>query len=268
MTDPDFVVLSIADNGVATIELNRPDQRNALTTAAMAQLLSTIEECRGAAKVVILTGRGPAFCAGMDLKERAELDKNPAGPSPSSGGAMHVWIQIQDTIRRHPAIFIAAVNGHAFGGGVTLINTCDLALAAEDAMIGIPEVGFGMYPAMSGASTQMRILRKHAAWLILTAGRIDGRQAEQWGLVNRAVGADDLMPETLAVAERIAGFDAVTLDWTKKALWEIPMRISDYTLALEYGDHVALQIRTATSAVAEGLARFSAGERNPGQGAI
>lgn len=260
------VALEIADTGVALIELNRPEKRNALDVASMRALVDAIEACRGAARAVVLTGRGTAFCSGMDLKERAELDRMGAATSSAHGGAMTTWIDVQDAIRRHSAVFIAAVNGYALGGGMTLINSCDLALASEDAQMGMPELGFGMYPAMSGSTTQLRLLPKHAAWLVLTTERLDAARAVELGLVNRAVPAEALLDEAKALAERIAAFDPVAIEWSKKALYEIPGRISDYRAALEYGDHLSLQIRTAND-VSSNLARFAAGERTAGQGA-
>jgi enoyl-CoA hydratase/carnithine racemase len=78
-------------------------------------------------------------------------------------------------IREHPAIFVAAVNGFALGGGATLISMCDLAIAADQAEIGMPEIGFGAYPQYSGPAAQIQLTAKRAAWLVLTAECIDGR---------------------------------------------------------------------------------------------
>ena len=105
-------------------------------------------------------------------------------------------------IREHPAIFVAAVNGFALGGGATLISMCDLAIAAEEAEIGMPEIGFGAYPQFSGPAAQIQLTPKRAAWLVLTAERIDGRTAEAWGMVNRSVALDRLMAEAELLADK------------------------------------------------------------------
>jgi enoyl-CoA hydratase/carnithine racemase len=147
----------------------------------------------------------------------------------------HACIETTDAGRTHPTVFIAAVNGYALGGGVSLINACDLAIAAEDAEIGMPEITFASYPTVAGPTTQLRVLRKHAAWLILTGKRIDGRTAARWGLVNDVVPADQLLDEAKKLAAHIAQFNKVTLDWSKKALDDIPAQVSDWTAALEYG---------------------------------
>ena len=224
------VLAEYPSDGVALITLNRPAKRNAMNRAARAALIDALDDCRGHAKVIVLTGSGPAFCSGVDLKEvaaAAELSADTAAERRTA------WRAVQEEIKKHPAVVIAAVNGTALGGGVTLLNAADLALAAEDAQLGMPEVGFGAYPGLAGPSTQLRTSMKRAAWLVLTAERIDGRTAEAWGLVNRAVPGDRLLDEALALAERLAGFDAVALEWCKKALWEVPARLTDWAAALE-----------------------------------
>lgn len=256
------VILRHSENGVSTITFNRPRQRNAMNRAAREGIVRALDECRGRAKVIILTGNGPAFCAGVDLKEAAggvTGDNDPMSRRSS-------WAAVQEELRRHSAIVIAAVNGFALGGGSTLISVADLALAAEEAQIGMPEIGFGLYPTLAGPAAQMRISKKRAAWMILTADRIDGRTAAEWGLVNKAVPGEQLLAEAEALAQRIAKFDAVGLEWSKKALWKIPDEISDWSGAVEYGDHVSKQIRLASTAFNDGLNRFVNGERSEGQG--
>jgi enoyl-CoA hydratase/carnithine racemase len=261
-----LVLVETVDDGICRVTLNRPDKRNAMNRAAREALLDALDRCRAErAKVVLLTGAGPAFCSGVDLKEAA----GSAGEQPTDDAATRrsVWKNVQEEIRRHPAIVIAVVNGFALGGGVTLINSSDLALAAEDAPIGMPEVSFGIYPGLAGPSTQLRISPKRAAWMVLTGERIDGRTAEAWGLVNRAVLAADLAEAALGVARHIARYDAVTLEWCKRALWEIPMHVSDWTAALEYGENQRAQVQIRTDVAARGLENFAAGGRSAAQGA-
>lgn len=254
------------DSGVSVITLNRPDKRNAMNRAARSSLMTALDECRTKAKVILLTGNGPAFCAGIDLKE-AESEGKIQGKSDTRSDRSYEWRAVQEAIRCHPAIVIAVVNGFALGGGVTLINASDLAIAAEDAQIGMPEVGFGLYPGLAGPSTQLRLPAKRAAWLVLTTQRIDGRVAQEWGLVNLAVPGEILIDEAMVIAEQIARHNAVTLQWSKKALWEIPMHVQDWTAALEFGEHIGAEIRARSDVVTRGLKAFAAGTRNPGQGA-
>jgi enoyl-CoA hydratase/carnithine racemase len=200
-------------NGYAIVRLGRPEKKNAMNRQARRELLAAFHTSRVGCKAVVLTGSGDSFCAGVDLKEaRADADAG-TPPDPRSD-----WIEVLLAIREHPAIFVAAVNGFALGGGATLISMCDLAIAAEDAEIGMPEIGFGAYPQFSGPAAQIQLTPKRAAWLVLTAERIDGRTAEAWGIVNRSVARDRLMAEAELLADKLSRFDAVALAESKHAL--------------------------------------------------
>ncbi len=260
--DPDYAfapVMLTQNDGWALIRLNRPDQRNAMNRAARAAFAAALERVKGTAKVVVVTGADPAFCAGIDLKERAA--DTAAG---IVEGKETEWSEVCLSIRAHPAVFIAAVNGIALGGGTTLVNTCDLAIAAEEASFGMPEVGFGIYPAPAGPAAQLTLTRKRAAWLALTTERIDGRTAEAWGLVNRVVPKADLLAAAEDLARRIARFDAAALGESKRALDLIPG--TDWAAAFAAGGAVNERIRNLSDAGAAGIARFARGERNAGQG--
>jgi len=214
----------------AVLTINRPDKRNAMNRAAQQRFREALVEVRQK-RVVVLTGNGPAFCSGIDLREAAdpELDGS------RSSSELPSWDQCNEDIRRHPAVFIAAVNGFALGGGSTLIHNCELAIAAESATIGTPEVGFGEWPVLSGPSLIDRVLPKHAAQLIFLAERVDAATAHRMGIVNEVVPDADLLRRAHEMAERIAGFDAVTLDWSKKAFrqmismsWEESMTLTHH----------------------------------------
>ncbi|MEU1518423.1 enoyl-CoA hydratase/isomerase family protein [Streptomyces sp. NPDC005811] len=256
----EVVLVEHQDNGVSRITFNRPAKRNAMNRAARVGIVRALDECRGRSKVIILTGNGPAFCAGVDLKEGdvstgdTELDRRSE------------WAAVQEEIRNHPAVVIAAVNGTALGGGSTLINVADLAIAADEARIGMPEIGFGLYPTLAGPAAQLRLQPKHAAWLVLTADRVSGPTAAEWGLVNLSVPLEELDAAATDLANRVASFDATALEWSKRALWKIPGEISGWSEAIAYGYEVADELRARSTALAEGLGRFRAGERNPGQG--
>lgn len=232
------------------IRLNRPAQRNAMNSAARKCLFQCLERARGVYKVVVITGQGGSFCSGIDLKEVASATPREREQAPRE------WVDVLLAIRRHPAVFIAAVGGYALGGGVSLINVCDLAIAADDAAIGMPELGFGMYPAMAGPSTQMMLAAKRAAWLVLTADRIDGRTAAQWGLVNESVPLAQLEGAADALASRIAQHDAVALAESKRALEMVPKRITELEPAFDYAIALNVGIKARTSAQAQGIAAF------------
>jgi len=244
----------------AVIRLNRPEKRNAMSHAARVALAEALLAVR-THKVVVLTGMGASFCAGVDLKEAAA--EREAGGGEASA---REWIDVLLSIRRHPAIFIAAVNGFALGGGSTLINVSDLAIAANEAEIGMPEMGFATYPGMAGPAMQIMLSRKRAAWMVLTARRIDGQTAERWGLVNESVPLAQLDRAADALARHVAQFDAAALSESKAALDMIPTRIGDFAGGFDYGRHVNAAIAARTSGQSEGLSRFARGEANVTQG--
>jgi len=244
----------------ALLTINRADKRNAVNAEARQALRHHLHRTRNEHRVVVITGSGQSFCSGMDLKEVAKTPE-------ARAAAGREWIDVLMEIRRHPAIIIAAVNGFALGGGTSLINVADLAIAADEAEIGMPEIGFGTYPAMAGPSTQLMLPSKRAAWMVLTAKRLDGKTAERWGLVNQSVPHASLVSAFDALARHVAQFDAAALSESKRALDAVPRMTSEWSAALDYGQAVNARIREQSHAQAEGLARFSSGQANPGQGA-
>ena len=254
-------VLVTRHDGWAEVRLAREDKRNAVDRATRQAMLDAFASLRGKVRAIVVTGTGKAFCAGMDLKER-EQDR-----AAGIEGAGDEWIAVNLAIREHPAIFIAAVNGLALGGGATMINVCDLAVASTEASIGCPEMGFATYPGMAGPAIQLSgVTRKQAAWLVLTTNRIDGATAERWGMVNECVAPDRLLSRAGDIAQQVARFDATALAESKKALDRIPGFITDWSEAMDHGQMVNLTIRSKTKAQSEGNQRFAAGLKNPGQG--
>ena len=254
------ILLTDCGDDIARITLNRPHKRNALDPEARDALIAALQETNGKAKVVVIDGAGKSFCAGMDLGQVTDA------PQSAQDDLNRTWLQVQEEIRRHSGIVIASAHGHALGGGATLINSSDLAVVADDVQIGMPEIGFGFYPGLSGPAAQLRLRPKNAAWMVLTAKRIDGPTAVDWGMANLSVPADRLHDETLELARHIARFDAVALEWSKKALWQIPMHITEWRSALEFGLYTNAQIQARTDSHEKGLRDFAAGKRNPGQG--
>jgi enoyl-CoA hydratase/carnithine racemase len=255
------LILIDRHDGWAEIRINRADKRNAMNRAARRGLLDAFDALRDEARAIIITGTDGSFCAGMDLKE-VEQDR-----AAGIHGSSEEWIGVNIAIREHPAVFIAAVNGVALGGGSTLINVCDLAVASTQSSIGCPEMGFATYPGMAGPAAQLSgITRKRAAWMILTTTRIDGATAERWGMVNECVAPEELMPRARQIAVQLAQFDPVALVESKKALDRIPNVISSWREAMEHGEMVNKTIRAATEAQDAGRARFAAGQKSLGQG--
>jgi enoyl-CoA hydratase/carnithine racemase len=255
------LVLLEEREGVAVVRLNRPDKRNAMDRASRIALLDVFQKIRGRISVAVLTGTGEAFCSGVDLKEHKQDIERGAPPDPSSD-----WIEVIVAVREHPAVFIAAVNGLALGGGSTLISVCDLAIAADEAEIGMPEIGFGAYPQFSGPGAQKQLTSKRAAWLVLTGERIDGRTAQDWGMVNASVPRAQLMDVAQRLAAKIARFDPFALAQAKRALDTVPAKISEWRKAFEYGLGVNARIRERAKSPLDALAGHAVSSRSGRQG--
>jgi enoyl-CoA hydratase/carnithine racemase len=231
-------------DGYAIVTLNRPDKRNAMNFAAQRELwaaLGYLGDIR--CKVIIITGAGDvSFCAGADTKDPAR-SKALTAVHPDS------WLQTQDIIARHPSVFIAAVNGFALGGGLTLVNNSELAIASDTATFGMPEMGMGIFAALAGPSTIKRLLPKHAAELLFTAQRIDAATALRWGLVNEVVAPADLLPRAEELAAHIATFDGIALDFSKKALRDIAEM--SWNSGMDYGIRSTAVIRAKQALAAQ-----------------
>jgi len=210
-----LVLLEQRDD-IGIITLNRPDKRNAMNLAAQRDLAEALELARNA-RVIVLTGAPPAFCAGIDLVEQRMLRASHAQVPTQDG---HPWAVTQERIRRHRGVFIAAVGGVALGGGLTLVHNCELAIADESAEFGMPELTFGSVPALSGPSTVRRLLPKHSAQLIFLAERISAATALHFGIVNEVVPDGQALKRAIKMAEVIAGYDPVALEHTKKLFRE------------------------------------------------
>jgi enoyl-CoA hydratase/carnithine racemase len=259
----ELVLLEKRDS-IGIITFNRPEKRNAMSSAAQAEFRAALADSREDCKVLILTGNGPAFCSGVDLKE----GQTRAAQRQYAYGS-NSWFETNEVLKEHPAVCIAAVNGFALGGGLTLVNNCELAIASEKAEFGMPEMSFNTFPGLAGPATVRRILTKHAAYMILTARRVDATTAERWGIVNSVVPHDKLLEEAEKLARHIAQFDAVALDWAKKGYRDLDLM--GWSEGLVYGGYIGTQIRRADAAGFAGgnpaVQRFLSGQPNPGQGA-
>lgn len=202
---------------VARVTFVRPEKRNAMNRAAQRALLDVLDRAREA-QVVVLSGTGTAFCSGVDLKERRSITD---GQSARDYAAVkNLWIEVNEAVRLHPAVVICAVNGYALGGGLTLVQSSDLAVAASSAEFGMPEVTFGAVPAYAGPATHKRLAHKRSSFMALTGGRISAETAYEWGLVNDVVPDDELVPRTDALVQQVTSLDANATRLTKRLLRE------------------------------------------------
>ena len=192
------------------LRLNRPGKKNALNAQMRSELLDLLKRMKASREPVVITGNGDSFCAGLDLKE-----------SDPEQAAREMW-EIAHALYDSPCICIAAVNGAARGGGVTLVNACDLALAAPEASFGMPEIGFGVYAAVAGPTTQLAVPKKAVARMLLTGEALSAEAAERAGLINEVVAGDELLEMAARLAEQVAAHDSTALAAAKQGLNALP----------------------------------------------
>ena len=212
--DDQPLVLRADENHVATLTLNRPASRNALSEAMLDALGDQLTEIDADedVHVVILAGAGPAFTAGHDLREiRAEDD-----------GAFHERlfarcseVMQQVTNLRQPVI--ASVGGVATAAGCQLVASCDLAVAGATARFATPGVNIGLFCSTPMVALTRTVAPKHAMEMLLTGEMIDAAEAHRIGLINRVVPDEDLEAETAALAEMIAAKSPLTIAVGKEA---------------------------------------------------
>jgi enoyl-CoA hydratase/carnithine racemase len=191
------IVLGIVD-GIATLTLDYPERRNALSTDLLAKTLDALEETRSlAARAVVVTGSPPAFCAGAnvdDLLTRGWMESDPSGPTP---------YDLFAAIESDPRPVIAAVNGAALGGGFELCLCCDLVLASDAATFAFPELGLGVIPNTALGRLSGIVGRRTAAELILTRRPLTAAEAADLSLVNEVCRGEDLLSTAVERARRI-----------------------------------------------------------------
>jgi len=221
---------------VATITINRPDNRNALSTETVGELRVALQQAKGDAlvRVIVLTGAGKVFCAGADLNsfrsEQPELER------------YFQRRQLADVFLEMTELgkpMIARVNGHALAGGFGLVAACDLAIAADEAQFGMPEVNVGLFPMMIMAIVFRNLPRKAAMELMLTGKRIDAAEAARLGLINRHVPAEQLDAEVDALAGELAKKSPIGMKLGLGAFYK--MQDMSFPSAIAYlQDHLAL----------------------------
>lgn len=199
MSDP---LLLREDRGsIAILTLNRPEKRNALSQALIAQLSDQLDRLKvdSAIRVVILTGNGPTFCAGLDLKEAYG-----SGTDTKSEGRAVTEVQaladLLDAAHKLPKPTIAALNGDALAGGAGLAMGCDFVLMSPTARLGYPEALRGLAPAMVMHDLIRLVGQRRARHLLLTAKPLDATTCVSWGLANAVSQPDSLLADAIALA--------------------------------------------------------------------
>jgi len=204
------------DAGVATVTLNRPEKRNALSIQLLNEVLAALDEIeKSNAQVLILTGAGKAFCAGMDLDELKTLTGKSHDENVEDSRRMaRVFSKLYD----FPKPTIAAVNGAAIAGGTGLATMCDFTLAAPDAKFGYTEVRIGFVPAIVSSILVWQVGHKIARDLLLTGKIFEATEGHRLGLINEVVPEEQLMGRARELATQLMENSPASLRMTKKLI--------------------------------------------------
>jgi enoyl-CoA hydratase/carnithine racemase len=223
MTDAAFILGSDTD-GVRTLTLNRPSARNALSLGMLLALSTEIDRAAmdPSVRVVVLTGAGPSFCAGHDLKEIRAANFGTAYAEKLFAECAKVMLAVV----RLPKPVIAQVHGVATAAGCQLVASCDLAVAADDARFATPGVNIGLFCSTPMVALTRNVGRKAAMRMLLTGDLIDADTALRFGLINDVTPAAELARTTAALAMKIASKSPLTLAIGKEAFYrqaELPL---------------------------------------------
>jgi methylglutaconyl-CoA hydratase len=238
-------------NSIATISLNRPEKRNAISPAMIGEILQALDEVeKSPCRVLILTGTVNAFCAGMDLQSlknfRSQSDEEIVADAK----------RIASLFRRlyaFPKPTIAAVNGPAIAGGCGLATLCDFTLAIPEAKFGYTEVRLGFIPAIVSSYVVRQVGEKQARDLLLSGRIFTAAEAREMGIVNEILEGDKLLPRAQELALSLAQMSPVALAHTKRLL----LKLSEEELDLETAMAVEASASVRKTAdFKEGLAAF------------
>src|SRR5882762_5138370 len=236
---------------IAKVTLNRPDKRNAISTQMIAELqtaLDTIEKSHS--RVVIVTGAGKAFCAGMDLDMLAAITKQ--SPAENQDDARRIAKMLR-RIWSFPRPMIAAVNGAAYAGGCGIATLCDFTLAVPEAKFGYTEVRIGFLPAIVSVFLTRQIGEKRCRDLLLTGRIIEAAEAKEFGLVSEVVPADRLMKRAEELADLLIAASPSSLTRSKRLLVSSAAAGVDHDLERAILENARIR---CTPDFQEGLASF------------
>jgi len=216
-----------AEEHIAWLTLNRPEKKNALNNEMMDMLIADINEISDMQdiRVIVLGAKGDSFCSGLDLHDlRADHGAYNRFGRPKSTP------EITRLLRQAPQITLAAVQGYALGGGLVLVNACDMAIAADTARLGMPEILRGSYGMVATPTLfQSGVPKKIAFGVQLTGRNLTGEESARWGLVNECVPEAQLADHVDQLARELASRHPVALAHAKiaaYAAWDLPFHFA------------------------------------------
>jgi trans-feruloyl-CoA hydratase/vanillin synthase len=252
-------------DGVAFLTLNRPRKKNAMNPVLHQEMAAALETLRydSDVRVVVITGAGDSFCAGMDLKEFfTDLKDDPV----KYDQILRLATEWRGrTLRHFPKPTIAMVNGFCYGGAFGILEGCDLAIAADEATFGLSEINFKHFPGGAVSKATANLLRpRDALWYSMLGRPFNGKVAERIGLVNLSVPLEKLREQTTQVALELAAKDPWALKATKDAYrysLEMPW---DAAISYAAAKEMELVVRQNDAWRTEGIGDFLKGKYRPG----
>ncbi len=212
-------LLVTKESGITTNAFNRPEKRNAMSPKLHNEMFDLLTELRydEETRVIVLTGAGENFCAGQDLKQYSlDMDSQPERVRDELRGKVRRWRG--EMLRTLPKPVIARITGWCLGGALTVTAGCDIAIASEEALFGLPEVNFGHFPAGETTAVLTEHLQpKHGLYYALTGKMMSAREAERIGLISRVVPRADLDNEVAELAKCLAEKSPMALTAVKEA---------------------------------------------------
>src|SRR5271165_3265503 len=239
------------DTTVATLTLNRPDKRNAISYELIGDLIRALDEVNNSsARILILTGAGKAFCSGMDLDNLKSL----IGRTPEQSLAdTQTMARLFRTLYDFPKPTIAAVNGPAIAGGTGLATLCDFTLAVPDAKFGYTEVRIGFVPAIVSTFLLRQVGEKIARDLLLTGRVFEAEEALRFGLLKEIVPPEQLMARARALAAQLMENSPASLAYTKRLLTDHARAELDAQIEAAIRENAGIR---ATADFREGIESF------------
>jgi enoyl-CoA hydratase/carnithine racemase len=221
---------SLGQAGVLRITLNRPNERNALSSVLLGALLQAIDRAgaNDAVRAVVIAANGPGYCAGHDLKEITAHRGDPDGGRRFYEELFASCTRLMTAIRRSPLVFIAEVGGTATAAGCQLVASCDMAVASTLARFGVNGIDSGLFCSTPMVAVARNLPHKLAMELLTTGRLMSAEEAKSAGLVNRVVDPEALRHETDALAARLAERSRAVLALGKRAFYaQIEMGFDD-----------------------------------------
>lgn len=256
------------DDGVLTLSLARPEKQNAMGIEMVLELERALDAIANdeRVRVVVLEGRGAHFCSGMDMRDFFQDD---AHLSERVAQARKKVERLRaGQLRDLPQPVIAAVRGNCLGAAITLVESCDIVLAADDAVFGFPEINFGFFFGGAIAKAALSLMpRRAAVYHGLTGDVFDAAEAVRLGVATRCVAADLLVQEAARLAHRLAAKDAFALALSKESIRSVPDMAWDVA-----GQHAAgkvaqlARLQSGPGGRAEKVRDFLKGGFKPGHG--